>query len=68
MESALPQYGGQAREIVVEPVENAEPVTPAVDFQALEGCEPAVGLDQFVDFRAHLFAADGSGRDGIRAG
>ena len=46
MERALPEHRAQPGKIVIERIENAEPVAAAVDFQAFDGGQPIVRLDK----------------------
>ena len=43
----LAEYGAQPREVVIERIQSAIPIASAVDFQALQGSEPAVRGDEF---------------------
>src|SRR5579863_10182232 len=47
LEGALAEYGAQPREVVIERIQSAIPIASAVDFQALQGSEPAVRRDEF---------------------
>src|ERR1700761_4931627 len=47
MEGLLAEYGAQPREVVIERIQSAIPIASAVDFQALQGSEPAVRGDEF---------------------
>src|ERR1700677_1080232 len=47
MEGLLTEYGAQPREVVIERIQSSIPIASAVDFQALQGSEPAVRGDEF---------------------
>src|SRR3984957_5167326 len=46
MEGLLTEYGAQPREVVIERIQSSIPIASAVDFQALQGSEPAVRRDE----------------------
>src|SRR3984957_12362558 len=47
MEDLLAEYGAQPREVVIERIQSSIPIASAVDFQTLQGSEPAVRRDKF---------------------
>src|SRR5580700_1538186 len=53
MEGLLAEYGAQPREVVIERIQSAIPIASAVDFQALQGSEPAVRRDEFSGLDFH---------------
>src|ERR1700722_2177759 len=53
MEGLLAEYDAQPREIIIERIQGAIPIASAVDFQALQGSEPAVRRDQFSGLDFH---------------
>src|ERR1700691_5580430 len=53
MEGLLAEYGAEPREIIMERIQSAKPIAPAVDFQALQGSEPAVRCDEFGSLDPH---------------
>src|ERR1700722_5051449 len=53
MEGMLAEYGAQPREVVIERTQSAIPIASAVDFQALQGSEPAVRRDEFSGLDFH---------------
>src|SRR5258708_35778944 len=58
MESSLPKHHAQTWEIVVERIQHAEPVAPAVDFQSFGGAQAIVRLDEpGVRFRSDSIGA-----------
>ena len=64
VESAAAQHGAQAGKIFGERGKHAEPVLAIVNFQALEGSQAVVGLDDLIGHSAHRAAI---GRDGAHA-
>src|SRR5260370_42438832 len=58
MERALPEHGAQTRKIVIQRIEHAEPVAAAIDFEALDGGQSVVRLDEpGVRFRSDSIGA-----------
>src|SRR5277367_1278171 len=53
MEGLLAEYGAQPREVIMERIQSAIPIASAVDFQALQGSEPAVRRDEFSGLDFH---------------
>src|SRR5277367_2628899 len=53
MEGLLAEYGAQPREVVIERIQSSIPIASAVDFQALQGSEPAVRHDEFSGLDFH---------------
>src|SRR5277367_5459405 len=53
VEGLLAEYGAQPREVVMERIQSAIPIASAVDFQALQGSEPAVRCDEFSGLDFH---------------
>src|SRR5580658_10283673 len=53
MEGLLAEYGAQPREVVIERIQSAIPIALVVDFQALQGSEPAVRRDEFSGLDFH---------------
>src|SRR5271168_2840342 len=53
MEGLLAEYGAQPWEVVIERIQSAIPIASAVDFQALQGSEPAVRCDEFSGLHFH---------------
>jgi hypothetical protein len=60
VEATIAENGAEAREIVGEGIEHAEPILAIVDFEALKGSEPIVGLNEACGIRTHGLAV-GSG-------
>ena len=57
VEAAIAEDGAETGKIVGKGVENAEPVLAIVDFEALEGSEAIIGLDDSLGDGGHFFAA-----------
>src|SRR5271167_4811757 len=53
MEGLLAEYGAQPRKIIMERIQSAKPIAPAVDFQAVQRSEPAVRCDEFGGLDPH---------------
>src|ERR1700677_1920911 len=53
MKGSLAEYGAQPREVVIERIQSAIPIASAVDFQALQGSQPAVRRDEFSGLDFH---------------
>src|SRR5271168_5538388 len=53
MEGLLAEYGAQPWEVVIERIQSSIPIASAVDFQAVQGSEPAVRRDKFSGLNFH---------------
>jgi hypothetical protein len=53
IEAAVAENGANAGKILGEAGENAEPILAVIDFQAFEGSEAVVGLDETGGDPAH---------------
>src|SRR5271154_2926762 len=53
IEGLLTEDGVQPRKVIIERIQSAIPIASAVDFQALQGSEPAVRRDKFSGLNFH---------------
>src|ERR1700678_253515 len=53
LEGLRAEYGAHPWEVVIERIQSSIPIASAVDFQALQGSEPAVRRDEFSGLDFH---------------